>query len=169
MKNISKTLLATGLSVGVLVGATSVTGQGFDQAHAATAQQQTPYYTYKGLFNIPNNNALEDNNFYAGLKADQFIFNGLKVGESTKADVFKALGSDFKKYYGKKNLTFYEKNGVIVGFDHNDKLVNLTLRINHIKNSDKSIEKHVKKGEIYNAKTTQVAFYPGNSIVIKAK
>lgn len=58
---------------------------------------------------------------------------------------------------------------MIVGFDHNDKLVNLTLRINHIKNSDKSIEKHVKKGEIYNAKTTQVAFYPGNSIVIKAK
>ncbi|NHM74541.1 hypothetical protein G8Y85_03750 [Staphylococcus sp. 11007852] len=168
MKNISKTLLATGLSVTMLVGAGAVS-QGSDTAHAATSQPQTPYYTYNGQFNIPNNNALEDKNFYAGLKADQFIFNGLKVGQSTKADVFKALGSDFKKYYGKKDLTFFEKNGVIVGFDHNNKLVNLTLRINHIKNSTTSIEQHVKKGEVYNTKTTEVAFYPGNSIVIKAK
>ena len=169
MKNISKTLLATGLTIGVLASTMSVTGQGFDQAHAATAQHQTPYYTYNGLFNFSNNKTLEDSNFYAGLKADHFIFNGLKVGESTKADVFSSLGDGFKKYYGKKELTFYEKNGVIVGFDHKDKLVNLTLRINHIKDSAKSIEKHVEKGEIYDTKTTLVAFYPGNTIVIKAK
>ncbi|UEX89997.1 immunodominant staphylococcal antigen IsaB family protein [Staphylococcus ratti] len=168
MKNITKTLLVTGLSVGLLVGATGASGQSFDNAHAATAHQ-TPYYTYNGQFNIPNNNALDDNNFYRGLKADHFIFNGLKVGEVTKADVFKNLGSGFKRYYGEKDLTFYEKNGIIVGFDHKGKLVNLTLRINHIKNSAKLIEKHVKKGEIYNTKTTQVAFYPGNTIVIKAK
>ncbi|NJH86021.1 immunodominant staphylococcal antigen IsaB family protein [Staphylococcus agnetis] len=168
MKNISKTLLATGLSVGMIVGVTSAVSHS-TEAQAASTQSQTPYYKYNGQFNIPNNNALEDKNFYAGLMADQFIFNGLKVGQSTKADVFKALGSDFKKYYGKKDLTFFEKNGVIVGFDHNNKLVNLTLRINHIKNSTTSIEQHVKKGEVYNTKTTEVAFYPGNSIVIKAK
>ncbi|WP_274311950.1 immunodominant staphylococcal antigen IsaB family protein [Staphylococcus hyicus] len=169
MKNISKTLLATGLSVTMLLGAKGAVSQGVDTAHAATSQHQTPYYTYNGQFNIPNNHALEDQNFYAGLKADQFTFNGLKVGKSTKADVFKALGSDFKQYYGKKDLTFFEKNGVIVGFDHNNKLMNLTLRINHINHSAKSIESHVKKGEVYHAKTTEVAFYPGNSIVIQAK
>lgn len=168
MNQMTKVVIATSLSVGTLLGATSVGAQLPTDAHAATAQK-APYYTYKGVFNYKSNNALEDKNFYQALKADNFKYEGLKVGQSTRADVEKVLGKDLKKYYAKKGITYYEKNDVIIGIDDHNKLVNLTLLVDKVEHSDKAIRDHVKSGEIFDAKTTQVAFYPGNSIVIKAK
>lgn len=168
MKQMTKVAIAASLSLGTLLGATNVTGIVNGDAHAATAQQ-SPYYTYHGLFNYKDNHALDDNNFYRALKYDNFKYEGLKVGASTYDDVKKALGQDLKKYYAKKGVTYYEKNDVIVGIDSQNKLVNLTFKVDKVNHSDQSIRKHVKSGEIYDTKTTLVAFYPGNSIVIKAK
>ncbi|WP_086428728.1 immunodominant staphylococcal antigen IsaB family protein [Staphylococcus cornubiensis] len=168
MNQVTKVAVAATLSLGTLLGATAGTGALNTEANAAT-EQQTPYYTYKGLFNFKSNNALEDKNFYRALQHDNFKYDGLKVGQSTFDDVKKAVGNDVKKYYQEKGVTYYEKNDVIFGIDSQGKLVNLTLLIDKVSHSDQSVRDHVKQGEIYDTKTTQVAFYSGNSIVIKAK
>ncbi|PCF66012.1 hypothetical protein B5C02_09900 [Staphylococcus pseudintermedius] len=168
MNQVTKIAVATTLSLGTLLGATAGASAIHADAHAAT-EQQTPYYTYNGLFNFKGNKALEDKNFYRALQHDNFKYEGLKVGQSTFADVKKAVGNDVKKYYEEKGVTYYEKNDVIFGIDSEGKLVNMTLLIEKINHSDKYVRDHVKQGEIYDTKTTHVAFYSGNSIVIKAK
>ncbi|EGQ3157960.1 hypothetical protein H0726_000998 [Staphylococcus pseudintermedius] len=168
MNQVTKIAVATTLSLGTLLGATAGASAIHADAHAAT-EQQTPYYTYNGLFNFKGNKALEDKNFYRALQHDNFKYEGLKVGQSTFADVKKVVGNDVKKYYEEKGVTYYEKNDVIFGINSEGKLVNMTLLIEKINHSDKSVRDHVKQGEIYDAKATHVAFYSGNSIVIKAK
>ncbi|MFO3688740.1 immunodominant staphylococcal antigen IsaB family protein [Staphylococcus felis] len=166
MNQFSKIMLATSLSATMMLGAVTVT-QSDDSAQAAT-QYQKPYYTYKGVFNYQDNNALRDKTFYNALKNDNFKYENLKVGESTQEDVENALGSNLKKYYQEKGITYYERNDIIVGIK-DGKLVDLTLLVDKVKNSSQDMASHVKKGEVYDTDSTYVAFYRGNSIVIKSK
>ncbi|ARJ51015.1 hypothetical protein CD134_07035 [Staphylococcus lutrae] len=168
MKQLTKIGIVASLTLGSLLGTSAVGNTQLTNAHAASAQQ-TPYYTYSGLFNYSGNATLDNAYFYKALQHDNFKYEGLKVGTSTYDEVKKALGNGLKKYYVSKGVTYYEKNDVIVGINSKNQLVNLTLLIDKVNHSAQSIRKHVKEGEIYDAKTTQVAFYPGNSIVIKAK
>lgn len=166
MKPISKVVLATGLSAGMLFG--GVSGIQSDQpAHAATQQEQ-PHYSYEGTFNYKNNDALQDQNFYNALKHNNFNYEGLKVGQSTLQDVKNVFGNDLRKYYQEKGITYYEQNDIIIGIK-DGKLVDLTLLVDKVNNSAEDMAKHIDNGEIYRTDTTNVAFYYGNSVVIKDK
>ncbi|MBI5975015.1 immunodominant staphylococcal antigen IsaB family protein [Staphylococcus canis] len=166
MKKLTKIMLASSLSATMLLGATTAVPNA-EYAQAATQTQQ-PYYTYEGVFNYKNNDALKDPTFYNALKHGNFKYEGLKVGESTFQDVQKALGKDMKQYYHEKGIKYYEKNDIIIGIK-DGKLVDLTLLVDKVQNSSQDMAKHVKLGEIYETDSTYVAFYRGNSIVIKSK
>ncbi|QLK86873.1 hypothetical protein [Staphylococcus sp. 17KM0847] len=168
MKKYVKVLVATGLSAGVLLG-TVATSNAVDGTAQAAKEMKKPYYSYKGVFNHKSNDALKDKYFYQALKADNFKYEGLKVGESTKADMEKAWGKDVKSDGVEGGITYYTQNGVILGFDANDKLVDLALRVNEIKDNEKDIKAHVNSEGFYDAGMTQVSFFPGDVIVITAK
>lgn len=169
MNKYMKMLVATGVSAGLLLGGVSVSYAADKSTHTDKKAEQKPYYSYKGTFNHKNNDALKDKYFYQGLAADNFKYEGLKVGQSTKADMDKALGKNVKSIGTEAGIAYYEKNDVILGFDKNQKLVDLVLKIEKIKDNKKDIQKYANKEAFYDTDTTQVSFFPNEVITISAK
>ncbi|UXR78261.1 MULTISPECIES: hypothetical protein [unclassified Staphylococcus] len=169
MNKYMKMLVATGVSTGLLLGGVSVSYAADKSTQTDKKVEQKAYYSYKGTFNHKNNDALKDKYFYQGLAADNFKYEGLKVGQSTKADMDKALGKNVKSIGTEAGIAYYEKNDVILGFDKNQKLVDLVLKIEKIKDNKKDIQKHVDEEAFYDAGTTQISFFPNEVITITAK
>ncbi|UXR69532.1 MULTISPECIES: hypothetical protein [unclassified Staphylococcus] len=169
MNKYMKVLVATGVSAGLLLGGVTLSDVTDQTAQAAKEESQKPYYNYKGTFNHKENDALKDKYFYQALAADNFKYEGLKVGQSTKADMDKVLGKNVKMIGTEAGISYYETNDVILGFDNNQKLVDLVLKVEKIKDSQKDIQEHVDRQEFYDADTTQVAFFPDEVIAITAK
>lgn len=168
MNKYVKALVATGVSAGLLLGGVSVADAAPQKAHTEKAPQKV-HYSYKGVFNHKDNTALKDKYFYQALAADNFKYEGLQVGKSTKADADKMLGKDLKVVGDENGITLYEKNDVVFGFDKDGKLVDLVLFVDKVKDNEKDIKAHVNKEAFYDTETTQVSFFPGDVIVINYK
>ena len=169
MNKYIKALVATGVSAGLLLGGVSAVGATDQTAHAETKAPQKAHYSYKGVFNYKDNDALKDKYFYQALAADNFKYEGLQVGKSTKADADKALGKGLKAVGAENGITFYEKNDVVLGFSKDGQLVDLVFLIDKVRDNEKDIKAHVNKDAFYDAETTQVSFFPGDAIVINKK
>ncbi|MCS4485734.1 immunodominant staphylococcal antigen IsaB family protein [Staphylococcus americanisciuri] len=168
MNKYIKALVTTGVTAGLLLGGVSVANAAQEKTQTEKAPQK-PYYSYKGVFNFKDNKALKDKYLYQALAADNFKYEGLQVGKSTKADADKALGKDLKAVSSENGISFYKKGDVILGFDKTDKLVDLVLLVDKVKDNEKDIKAHVNKEGFYDAGATQVSFFPGDNILINAK